>query len=335
MRLFVAIELAPELQEKIAKFTKGWQKSVSGKWVEKHNLHLTLVFIGETKATDLLKLEKQLSLVSSQGVSFELTSTKITVLPPNKPRILSLVFKYSSEFSRLQQSIIKAFKDINIPASAFKPHLTLVRLKSSIQSNQVPNLLNLQLNIKVKHISLMHSSLTAKGPIYRRLKALKLSSGAPSGPLRPNIAICVINPKNEVLLIKKYRNGVNDWKLPQGGVESGESLAMAAKRELNEEVGLTSIKIIKILENVYQYHWPKKLLRQGGEGSKNNYIGQAQSIAFAKISEIRPKIKHDPREAPFSKWVPSHKLLNSYSPIRRGLGRIAMVELTKMISKQS
>ena len=38
------------------------------------------------------------------------------------------------------------------------------------------------------------------------------------------------------------------WQMPQGGVNQGENLLDAMKRELEEETGIKNIKIIKEIE---------------------------------------------------------------------------------------
>lgn len=59
--------------------------------------------------------------------------------------------------------------------------------------------------------------------------------------------IVALTKKQEVILIKQYRNGIRDiiWELPGGVIEEGESPLAGAKRELLEETGYTSNTIIQ------------------------------------------------------------------------------------------
>jgi len=57
----------------------------------------------------------------------------------------------------------------------------------------------------------------------------------------------VYNPKGEILFI--FRNG--KWDLPKGGVEKKEKKKQAAIREVEEETGVTHLKIIEKLEKTY------------------------------------------------------------------------------------
>ena len=64
-------------------------------------------------------------------------------------------------------------------------------------------------------------------------------------PKTPYVAVdcAVINKKNEVLLIKKTHNIFKDqWALPGGHVDYGETVEKAVAREAKEEVGLKIVK---------------------------------------------------------------------------------------------
>ena len=57
----------------------------------------------------------------------------------------------------------------------------------------------------------------------------------------------VYNKKGEVLFI--FRNG--KWDLPKGGIEKGESIEETAIREVEEETGVTGLKITGKLQKTY------------------------------------------------------------------------------------
>ncbi len=57
----------------------------------------------------------------------------------------------------------------------------------------------------------------------------------------------VLNLKNEVLFIYRF----DKWDLPKGKWEKGESIEECAIREVEEECGITNLKIEKNLETTY------------------------------------------------------------------------------------
>lgn len=81
---------------------------------------------------------------------------------------------------------------------------------------------------------------------------------------RPIASVVIISKDGKILMGRKdpSRGGVypDAWHIPGGGVDEGESLEQAAKREALEEVGidLTS-ETIKLLPNIGQGESPKKL----------------------------------------------------------------------------
>ena len=62
-------------------------------------------------------------------------------------------------------------------------------------------------------------------------------------PLRLGVGIVLLNDNNEVFVGKRIDNPENFWQMPQGGVNENENFLEAAKRELQEEFGI-SIKDI-------------------------------------------------------------------------------------------
>tara|TARA_B000000532_G_C18781943_1_gene368700 strand:+ start:258 stop:731 length:474 start_codon:yes stop_codon:yes gene_type:complete len=92
-------------------------------------------------------------------------------------------------------------------------------------------------------------------------------------PLRLGVGAIVLNEKNKVFVGKRKDNPVNKWQMPQGGVNEGEKLIDAMKRELEEETGIKNIKILKEIEGWSEYELPNNLL---GKIWKGKYRGQKQ-----------------------------------------------------------
>ena len=84
-------------------------------------------------------------------------------------------------------------------------------------------------------------------------------------PLRTGIGVIVLNKKNQVFVGKRIDNPGNSWQMPQGGVDKNENFFQAAKRELAEETGIKSVKLIKELDELLTYDLPKNLLGKNME----------------------------------------------------------------------
>ena len=95
--------------------------------------------------------------------------------------------------------------------------------------------------------------------------------------------------------------------MPQGGNDKDENFYEAAKRELEEETGIKSIKLIKELNGWLEYDLPKDLL---GKIWNGKYRGQKQKWFIFKFlgnnSEINIKTKNP--EFLDWKWIEISKL---------------------------
>ena len=126
-------------------------------------------------------------------------------------------------------------------------------------------------------------------------------------PLRIGVGIILLNDKNNVFVGKRIDNPKNSWQMPQGGVDENEDFLQAAKRELEEETGVKSVKLIKELNGWFKYDLPEYLLGKLWEGK---YRGQKQKWFVMKFlgksSEINVKTK-DPEFFEW-KWIELSKL---------------------------
>jgi|TARA_B100002052_G_C15802293_1_gene561718 putative (di)nucleoside polyphosphate hydrolase len=126
-------------------------------------------------------------------------------------------------------------------------------------------------------------------------------------PMRSGVGIIILNNNNQVFVGKRKDNPTNNWQMPQGGVDKGESFINAMKRELFEETGIKKIKILKELEKIYQYELPENLV---GIIWKGKYRGQKQKWFITRFlgndDEININTKHP--EFIDWKWIEPKKL---------------------------
>jgi hypothetical protein len=148
-------------------------------------------------------------------------------------------------------------------------------------------------NKKNKGINLYTSDLETDWPLF--LSQLKIVPAA--GGL-------VVNTKKEVLFI--YRNNV--WDLPKGRIEKGETIKIAAIREVEEECGIFNLTLIKPLVTTYHIYYQNgnKLKETHWFLMSSNYIKKLTPQLEEGITKVIFKNELEAKEA----------LKNSYGNIQ-------------------
>tara|TARA_B100002051_G_C16598514_1_gene566710 strand:- start:197 stop:670 length:474 start_codon:yes stop_codon:yes gene_type:complete len=118
-------------------------------------------------------------------------------------------------------------------------------------------------------------------------------------PLRLGVGVVVLNKENKVFVGKRKDNPVNKWQMPQGGVDNGEDLVGAMKRELSEETGIKNIKILKEIDGWSEYELPDYLL---GKIWRGKYRGQKQKWFVVKFLGSDNEINLETKNPEFIEW---------------------------------
>ena len=122
----------------------------------------------------------------------------------------------------------------------------------------------------------------------------------------------------QLLLLHKPRKR-DAWQLPQGGCEEGETVEQAAVRELQEEAGFDTVRILDKSERVYQYDFPPSYRRFRPDHVK----GQRIEYLLAVVTKD-PVITVDGKEVDKFAWVLPDQLhlyvkRKEYLDLARGL----------------
>ena len=117
--------------------------------------------------------------------------------------------------------------------------------------------------------------------------------------MRLGVGIIILNNKNQIFVGKRKDNPGDKWQMPQGGVEDGESFLTAMKRELYEETSIKNIKIIKEIEQMYDYELPEKLI---GIIWKGRFRGQIQKWFITKFTGNENEINLKTKYPEFIEW---------------------------------
>lgn len=118
---------------------------------------------------------------------------------------------------------------------------------------------------------------------------------------RPNVGVVLINRDKKVWIGRRTGvAGVNSWQFPQGGIDPGEDVEVAARRELQEETGVTSVETLAHTEGWITYDFPA-----GFKGPKaaRGFRGQRQVwFAFRFTGEDTEVDLHAHHEIEFDRW---------------------------------
>ena len=118
-------------------------------------------------------------------------------------------------------------------------------------------------------------------------------------PMRTGVGIIVLNNNNQVFVGKRKDNPGDKWQMPQGGVDKGEDFITAMRRELIEETSIKNIKILKEIQNMYQYELPNNLV---GIIWKGKFRGQRQKWFITRFLGKDDEINLDTQHPEFIDW---------------------------------
>jgi putative (di)nucleoside polyphosphate hydrolase len=91
---------------------------------------------------------------------------------------------------------------------------------------------------------------------------------------RPNVGVVLFHPDGRVWLGRRINTPEPfNWQFPQGGVDPGEDLEHAARRELTEETGARTATYLGRTDGWVAYDFPPN---HGGPKSARGWRGQKQ-----------------------------------------------------------
>jgi len=118
-------------------------------------------------------------------------------------------------------------------------------------------------------------------------------------PLRTGVGVVLLNNENKIFVGKRIDNPADSWQMPQGGVDENENFLQAAKRELQEETSIKTVKVIKELSKWLSYDLPESLL---GILWKGKYRGQKQKWFIMRFLGDYKEINVKTKNPEFSDW---------------------------------
>lgn len=152
------------------------------KWVEEHNMHLTLKFIGDTEEKQIGRIIASLQEIISASNSFSLHLNGIGFFGKStSPKVIWAGINKEPQLLELQQNIENSLMQLGIAKESrpFNPHLTLGRIKFIKDLIGFQKCMQIHKNegfesIIVDEFVLFESKLTPSGPIYKPLARFPL-----------------------------------------------------------------------------------------------------------------------------------------------------------------
>jgi len=192
-RLFIAAIIPEEIKQFLIRTESCFKEEVDEKlvkWVEKENLHQTMVFLGKVRNQ---KIDTVIEIIQnlSQNPPLDLSLKRVGFFPDQRrPRIVLAevggeIAKLSSYYHQMRMALQRAGFKFD---TRFSPHITIGRVRSNkgkvFFSKQLCEKVNDMLRakdfrFKTEKIVLFQSRLTPEGPIYTSVSEVRL--GKPLG----------------------------------------------------------------------------------------------------------------------------------------------------------
>ena len=184
-RTFLSIQIPESTKKTLLSYQEQWS-DLPAKWTGAENLHLTLIFLGNTSDQELLEVITAIQRAVSKHQAFSLNLSSIVFGPlAAKPKMVWALIDESKELQSLHKDLEREFLETEKIAftpenRAFSPHLTLARLHQTeiaqMQQEEIPEVNEqISLAIPVESIEIVESELKRTGPVYTTLQSIPLS----------------------------------------------------------------------------------------------------------------------------------------------------------------
>ncbi len=136
---------------------------------------------------------------------------------------------------------------------------------------------------------------------------------------RPNVGICLFNRDGHVWLGERMNapgsREVNPyrWQMPQGGIDKGEAADQAAFRELEEETGVTSARLLFMTPGWLAYDFPPNYRSKKWQGQRQKW---AAMLFEGQDDEVNLN-GHEPVEFERWRWAALDELEDLIVPFKR------------------
>lgn len=149
-------------------------------------------------------------------------------------------------------------------------------------------------------------------------------------PYRDGVGIMLLNGEGLVFVAKRIDTVSEAWQMPQGGIDAGELPAVAALRELKEEIGTDKAAILRESADWYHYDLPEHLVSSVWGGC---YRGQRQRWYAMRFTGEDRDINIATEHPEFCEWqwVQAQALPDLIVPFKRTLYQALLDEFKDVL----
>jgi 2'-5' RNA ligase len=188
MRLFVAFEVPEPQRRDLRRRADGVRDRLPrARWADFENVHLTLLFVGETPEAEVPGFSSALRQAFAPFPPQELRLAGGGTFPPGRPaRVAWVGVEAPEELAALQEAVTQAAVDalgFTPEERAFHPHVTLARCpdpwrREAIDKFKAAFTGPIGAPFVAGHGVLFESKLSPKGAHYREVAAFPLEGGS-------------------------------------------------------------------------------------------------------------------------------------------------------------
>jgi 2'-5' RNA ligase len=186
IRSFLAFELPPQIRHVLSDvFEKLKKTSLDARWVRPEGIHLTVIFMGDTREEDISPISEFTGGVCSRYGPFTMALNGMGCFPNSRnPRVLWLGVEGTLErMSRFRDEMQRGLTPFGIQQEKrdFRPHLTLGRFKKPPKkASDLEKLLSENRGLtspacSLNELILFKSDLRPGGAVYTKMRSWALS----------------------------------------------------------------------------------------------------------------------------------------------------------------
>ena len=186
LRSFVAVEIPEDVKDEIARLTARLARAgYPVRWVNRSNLHLTLVFLGENPPEFISRVKDVLPKVAARVACFQWSLKNLGVFPNLRaPRVVWLgVDQGRSELTGLAGAVQQELVTIGLVPEArpFSAHLTIGRTRGPLpEASKLVEMPYASRSFSADRFILFRSQLRPTGPVYEALAEYPLLAARPA-----------------------------------------------------------------------------------------------------------------------------------------------------------